>query len=73
MTDDRSLIERVRASGRPVLGGTGPELRALVEQYAEAGVNELIIPGFTIGRTLEEKLATLDRFNEQVITRVSRE
>ncbi len=73
MTDDRSLIERVRASGRPVLGGTGPELRALVEQYAEAGVNELIIPGFGIGRTLEEKLATLDRFNEQVITRVSRE
>ncbi|PFG72834.1 TIGR03560 family F420-dependent LLM class oxidoreductase [Tepidiforma thermophila] len=73
MTDDRSLIERVRASGRPVLGGTGPELRALVEQYAEAGVNELIIPGFSIGRTLEEKLATLDRFNEQVITRVSRE
>lgn len=73
MTDDRSLIERVRASGRPVLGGTGPELRALVEQYAEAGVNELIIPGFTIGRTLEEKLATLDRFNEEVITRVSRE
>ena len=73
MTDDRSVIERVRASGRPVLGGTGPELRALVEQYAEAGVNELIIPGFTIGRTLEEKLATLDRFNEQVITRVSRE
>lgn len=73
MTDDRSLIERVRASGRPVLGGTGPELRALVEQFAEAGVNELIIPGFTIGRTLEEKLATLDRFNEEVITRVSRE
>ena len=73
MTDDRSLIERVRASGRPVLGGTGPELRALVEQYAEAGVNELIIPGFTIGRTLEEKLATLDRFNEEVITRVSRQ
>jgi len=73
MTDDRSLIERVRASGRPVLGGTGPELRALVEQYAVAGVNELIIPGFTIGRTLEEKLATLDRFNEEVITRVSRE
>jgi F420-dependent oxidoreductase-like protein len=73
MTDDRSLIERVRASGRPVLGGTGPELRALVEQYAEAGVNELIIPGFTIGRTLDEKLATLDRFNEEVITRVSRE
>lgn len=73
MTDDRSVIERVRASGRPVLGGTGPELRALVEQYAEAGVNELIIPGFTIGRTLEEKLATLDRFNEEVITRVSRE
>lgn len=73
MTDDRSLIERVRASGRPVLGGTGPELRALVEQYAEAGVNELVIPGFTIGRTLEEKLATLDRFNEEVITRVSRE
>ncbi|GIW13612.1 MAG: luciferase-like hypothetical protein [Tepidiforma sp.] len=73
MSDDPAAVERARASGFAVIGGTGPELRALVEQYAEAGVNELIIPGFTLGRTLEEKLAILDRFNDEVITRVSRE
>jgi F420-dependent oxidoreductase-like protein len=73
MSEDPAFLERVRAAGRPVLGGAAAEIRALVEQYAAAGVHELIIPGFTIGRTLEEKLATLDRFNEQVMSRVSRE
>ncbi len=73
MSDDPAVLERVRASGRPVLGGSPADLRAAVEQYAAAGVNELIIPGFNLGRTLEEKLATLDRFNEQVIQHVSRE
>lgn len=73
MTSDRALIDRVRATGRPVIAGIGPELRALVEQYAAAGVDELIIPGFNLGQTLEEKLNTLDRFNDEVITRVSRE
>jgi alkanesulfonate monooxygenase SsuD/methylene tetrahydromethanopterin reductase-like flavin-dependent oxidoreductase (luciferase family) len=73
MSEDPAFLERVRAGGRPVIGGSAAEIRALVEQYAAAGVHELIIPGFTIGRTLEEKLATLDRFNEQVMSRVSRE
>ncbi len=73
MSADPAVLERVRASGRPVLGGSPADLRAAVEQYAAAGVHELIIPGFNLGRTLEEKLATLDRFNEQVIQHVSRE
>lgn len=73
MSGDPAVIERVRASGRPVLGGSPADLRATVEQYAEAGVDEIIIPGFNLGRTLEEKLATLDRFSEQVIQHVSRE
>lgn len=73
MSEDPNLIERVRATGRPVMGGSAAQLRAIVEQYAEAGVHELIVPGFNLGRTLDEKLATLDRFNDQVITKVNRE
>lgn len=73
MSDDPAVLERVGRAGFPVLGGSPADLRAAVERYAEAGVHELIIPGFNLGRTLEEKLAVLDRFNEQVISRVSRE
>lgn len=73
LTDDPALVERVRASGRPVIGGNAAQVRAIIEQYAEAGVHELIIPDFNLGRTLEEKLAALDRFTEEVMAHVSRE
>ena len=67
MTDDESVAERMRASGRPAIAGTGPQIRALVEQYAEAGVDELIIPGFNLGRTAAETIAVMDRFANEVM------
>lgn len=73
LTGDPALVERVRASGRPVIGGNAAQVRAIIEQYAEAGVHELIIPDFNLGRNLEEKLAALDRFTEEVMAHVSRE
>ncbi len=67
LTDDESLAERVRQSGRPAIAGTGPQIRALVEQYIEAGVDELIIPGFGLGRNLAETKGILDRFANDVM------
>lgn len=66
-TDDAAVLERMKASGRPVIGGDGPGIRALVEQYAEAGVDELIIPGFNLGRSLAEATTVMDRFQDEVM------
>jgi F420-dependent oxidoreductase-like protein len=67
LTDDSAIVERMRAAGRPVIGGNGPQVRALVEQYAEAGVDELIIPDFNLGRTVADKTAVMDRFADEVM------
>lgn len=67
LTDDESLAERMRASGRPAIAGTGAQIRAMVEQYIEAGVDELIIPGFALGRNTGEPKAIMDRFAHEVM------
>ena len=67
MTDDESVAERMRASGRPAIAGTGAQIRAMVEQYIEAGVDELIIPGFALGRNTGETKAIMDKFANDVM------
>ena len=67
LTDDESLAERMRASGRPAIAGTGAQIRGMVEQYIEAGVDELIIPGFALGRNTGETKAIMDRFANEVM------
>ena len=47
-------------------GGAG-ELIDILGAYVEVGVDELIIPDFTLGET-SEKLDLLDRFYEEVAT-----
>jgi hypothetical protein len=39
-----------------------------MEQYAEAGVDEVIIPDFNLGRTVEDKKAQMDRFQDEVMS-----
>jgi len=69
LSDDPAFVERVRQSGRPVLGGTAEEVRATVQEYIDAGVHELVVPDFTLGRTLDARIAAMDRFREEVIER----
>jgi F420-dependent oxidoreductase-like protein len=68
LSDDPAFLERVRggAGGRASIAGNVDEVRAVVAEYAEAGLDELIIPDFTLG-SMDRKLATLDTF----ITRVA--
>jgi F420-dependent oxidoreductase-like protein len=67
LTDDSAAVERMKASGRPVIGGDGPGVRAIIEQYAEAGVDEVIIPDFNLGASVEAKKAIMDRFANEVM------
>lgn len=68
LTDDAAAVERMKASGRPVIGGDGPGVRAIIEQYVEAGVDEVIIPDFNLGRGVDEKKAIMDRFASEVMS-----
>jgi F420-dependent oxidoreductase-like protein len=67
LTDDRARLERLRSQplGRPVIAGNSDEVRELVRAYRDAGVDELIVPDFTLGPRAQ-KLATLDRFMREV-------
>jgi len=50
---------------RPVLAGTVGRLRDVVAAYAEAGLDELIVPDFTLGSGAQ-KTEALDRFIDEV-------
>jgi F420-dependent oxidoreductase-like protein len=69
LTDDRAVVERMKSRpiGRPTIVGNSDEVREIVRAYRDAGVDELIVPDFTLGAR-EQKLATLDRFMREVAT-----
>jgi F420-dependent oxidoreductase-like protein len=68
MSDDAALVDRIRAQGRPVIGGTAAEVRATIQEYRDAGVDEVIVPDFTMGRGAD-RLAAYDRFMDEVATK----
>ena len=67
LSEDQSYLDEVRGRdiGRPAIIGTAAELQEVVAGYAEAGVDELIVPDFNLG-PLQRKLDTFDRFLAEV-------
>ena len=65
LSDDPAAIERARVPGRPVIAGNVEQLQETVRAYEDAGVDELIIPDFNLGRG-EQRAAVLDRFISEV-------
>jgi F420-dependent oxidoreductase-like protein len=63
--DDAAAEQLAVALPRPVLAGTPERLRDVLAAYAEAGLDELIVPDFTLG-TGAEKYDQLDRFLDEV-------
>jgi F420-dependent oxidoreductase-like protein len=70
LSDDAAFIEGIRKnSQRAMIAGNVSELRDIVAAYAAAGVDELIIPDFTLGLDCNErKMDTLDQFINEVAT-----
>lgn len=69
LVDDAAKAESLRAfvpAGRSIVGGVA-ELQDVIGQYAAIGVDELIIPDFTLGNTAEERLDTFRRLKADVI------
>lgn len=70
MSDDAAFVEKMKATDlqQAAIIGSVDEVKAIVEQYAAIGVDELIVPDFTLGPT-DAKLATLDTFITKVAGR----
>jgi F420-dependent oxidoreductase-like protein len=70
MSDDKGFLEQMRTADTPMpsIVGTPAEIKDIVAEYADAGVDELIVPDFTLGDKAQ-KIATLDRFMHDVAGR----
>ena len=70
MSDDEAMLESLRERPSPMarILGTPSQLRDIVAQYEEAGVDELIVPDFTLGQG-DAKLRAMDRFITEVAGR----
>jgi probable F420-dependent oxidoreductase len=72
MTDDADKAAKIRVSApadRTLIGSTA----FLVDQmgrYAELGIDEFVLPDFTLGRTTQERFDAYDRFAAEVIAQL---
>ena len=67
LSEDESYLRRIREGdvGRAAIVGTPSEVVDIVGDYRDAGVDELIVPDFTLGAGTRRS-DTLDLFKEQV-------
>jgi F420-dependent oxidoreductase-like protein len=67
LSDDAAFVENMqkRDIGRPKIVGNADQVREIVAAYRDVGVDELIVPDFTLG-PMAQKKATLDRFIQEV-------
>ena len=70
MREDNGFLEKMRNAElqQAAIIGTPAEVKEIVADYEAAGVDELIVPDFTLGPR-EQKLATLDQFITEVAGR----
>lgn len=66
LSDDPEVVEKAAGGGRPVIVGNAEQVREIVQRYADIGVNEIIIPDFNMGSSVDEKKAVADRFMNEV-------
>ena len=69
LSEDAGYIEKMksRTGAQPTIAGGVSELQDIIAAYKEAGVNELIVPDFTLGiGDTAEKRDTLAKFIDEV-------
>ena len=73
LSEDEKYLKRIREAeiGTPAIIGTVNELRDVIGAYDEAGVEELIIPDFTLGTLIgsgQRKKDLMEKFICEVAT-----
>ena len=70
MSEDDAFLERMRNTdiGRPAIIGTAEQVRETLDAYECIGVDEFIVPDFTLGQG-RDKIKILDRFIKEVARR----
>lgn len=69
LTDDEKLAAKMNSSVErpPRIAGSVAQLQEVIASYKDRGVDELIVPDFTMGMDLnEQKIATLDTFITEI-------
>ncbi|MEE2776629.1 MAG: LLM class F420-dependent oxidoreductase [Acidobacteriota bacterium] len=69
LSDDAETVAKARAgdSPLPLIAGNVDEVRETIAAYADAGLDEFIVPDFNMGPR-ERKVPVLDRFIKEVAT-----
>ncbi len=73
LVDSDAVADKIRASApsdRSLIGSSA-QLVDIMNEFAAMGIDEFIVPDFTLGKTPEERINTYDRFREEVIPHVS--
>jgi F420-dependent oxidoreductase-like protein len=70
LADDPARLGELRAQEipMPAMIGTANELAEIVASYREIGLDELIVPDRSLGETISERLETMDRLKEEVVS-----
>ena len=70
MSDDQAFLTKMRKAElqQAAIIGTPEEVAQTVRDYAAIGVDELIVPDFTLG-DMNQKVETLDHFIKEVAGR----
>lgn len=66
LTDDAEQVERMKAAGRPLIAGNAAQVRDIIAEYRDAGVSEVIIPDFNLGRG-DKKIEAYDAFMNDIV------
>ena len=67
ISDDPEVVQRARSGGGfASIAGSLSEVRDQIAAYAEAGLDEFIVPDFNLGREVGRRKEALDRFIEDV-------
>lgn len=66
LSDDEAFVKKISGSVKQAhIAGNAKQVADTVRAYAEAGVDELIVPDFTLGAR-SQKLEILDRFMSEI-------
>ena len=73
IVDDPVTAEKIRAAAPPdrSLIGSPNYLAEQISAYKASGIDEFILPDFTLGATPEARRAAYDRFWDEVVPNVA--